>query len=305
MRPTLLVLLLIACPKPADTGPVDPADTDTDTDTDTDSDTDGDADADTPANIYPGSVIGKVWVYERSWGGHGGYAQVGVELWDGVQPAQQAVLAEEGDCQLLEGPRIYGWGCDPPCADDEVCVEDHCEAYPGLAPSGTVTVQGLIQGEASFEPGSDGRYPSSYDWPEDIFSANAFIGASSTGGDTPAFELKAWGVEPLVASYDRIVPGEAMSIRWDPPVEDRHSRIQVMLETGWHGSSAMTTIWCDTEDDGELLVPASLTTQFEIPSCGECEGSTISRYTQDWVDLGAGPIQLFVSSEMEFVAWWD
>jgi hypothetical protein len=111
-------------------------------------------------------------------------------------------------------------------------------------------------------------------------------------------------VEPLVATLETIVPGQDMTVTWRPPTDDQRSRIQLMLETGWHGSSSMTTIWCDTEDDGELVVPASLTSQFQIPSCGECEDSTIARYTHDVVDFGAGPVELFVASEMSFVAWW-
>jgi hypothetical protein len=297
----LTAALLPACPKPTDdSGP----DGDADTDTDADSDTDADGDVDMDEALYPGWVIGRIHVRERSWGGHSAYAQVSVELWDGLQPAQQSVVDELGDCALLDGPRIYGWGCEPPCADDEMCVEDHCEAYPGLAPSGTVTVTGLSAGEAVFEPGSDGRYPSSYDWPADIFEAEAPITVSSTGGATPSLSLSAWGVEPLVAQVETIVPGQDMHISWEPPGEGRHSRIQVMLETGWHGSTSMTTIYCDTADDGELTIPASLTAQFDIPSCGECEGSSISRYTHDAVDFGAGPVQLFVASELEFVAWW-
>ena len=309
MRPLTLLLLLTAllsaCPKPGDdTAPEGDTDTDTDADTDGDTDADADADVDMGEAVYPGEVIGQVWLYERSWGTHTSYAQVGVELWDGVQPGQQEMVDEVGDCALMDGPRIYGWDCDPPCADDEMCVGSECVAYPELAPSGTVTVAGLLQGEASFEPGSDGRYPSSYDWPTDIFEPNQPITVSSTGGATPALELQAWGVETLVAEVETIVPGQDMRISWQPPAVDTHSRIQVLLSTGWHGSSSMTTIWCDTEDDGDLTVPASLTAQFEIPSCGECEGSSISRYTHSTVDFGAGPVQLFVSSDMQFVAWW-
>ncbi len=127
---------------------------------------------------------------------------------------------------------------------------------------------------------------------------------NSTGGVTPAFELQAWGVETLAASYESIQPGRDMRISWEPPSVDTHARVQVMLETGWHGSSSMTTIYCDTGDDGELTGPASLTAQFDIPSCGECESSYIRRYTHDVVDFGDGPVQLFVSSELCFVAWW-
>ncbi len=294
----LCALLIPGCPSSEDSGPDGDADVDSDTDSDTD------ADSDLSAAVYPGEVIGRVHVYEASWGGHSPYARVMVELWDGRQPAAQTLVDQDGDCSVMDGPRIYGWDCDPPCSDEEMCVEDHCEAYPGLAPSGTVTVSGLGTADAVFEPGSDGRYPSSYDWPEDLFAANDPISVTSTGGATPALDMSAWGVEPLEVTVESLVPGQPMRLQWTPPSKDQRSRIQVMLQTGWHGSSSMTTIWCDTEDDGELIVPASLTGQFDIPSCGECESSTIARYTHDTVDFGSGPVQLFVGSEYSFVAWW-
>ena len=77
-----------------------------------------------------------------------------------------------------------------------------------------------------------------------------------------------------------------------------------MLETGWHGSPNLTTIWCESDDDGHLTVPGSMLEVFPIPSCGECGGSTMRRLTRDVVDFGGGPAELMVASEIWFVAWW-
>ena len=66
---------------------------------------------------------------------------------------------------------------------------------------------------------------------------------------------------------------------------------------------SLTTILCETEDDGDFVVPASLTAEFPIPSCGMCENSYIRRFTRDVVDFGQGPIQLFVAWQRPFVAW--
>ncbi|MFN7144845.1 MAG: hypothetical protein ACK4YP_13800, partial [Myxococcota bacterium] len=110
------------------------------------------------------------------------------------------------------------------------------------------------------------------------------------------------GVEDLDVAPSTLVPGEPMAISWVPSASP--SRIQVLLETGWHGAASLTTIWCETADDGELTVPAALTAHVDIPSCGECEMSYVRRLNRDVVDFGRGPIELRVASEYRFVAWW-
>ena len=135
---------------------------------------------------------------------------------------------------------------------------------------------------------------------------SAAVKVSATGGElTPEFSLVARGVEALELHPDKyhFEPGDDATIAWTAGT-DPAARIQVLLMTGWHGSPNLTTIWCETKDDGELMIPAALTEDFPIPSCGECEGSFISRFTRDTVDFGNGPIELFVASRHWFVAWW-
>ena len=93
-----------------------------------------------------------------------------------------------------------------------------------------------------------------------------------------------------------------MTLTWTASTQA--GSIQILLDTGWHGADALTTIWCETEDDGELVIPATVTERFAIPSCGECELSRARRITRDVVDFGAGPVELLVGSEYRFVAWW-
>ena len=130
---------------------------------------------------------------------------------------------------------------------------------------------------------------------------------TSSGGDTPALDLAAHGVADLQADEwaQILVPGEDMKLSWEP--EDgaqAGGRIRIQMDTGWHGSASLTSIVCETADDGELTIPAELTELFAIPSCGECEMSTFARVTRDWVDLGAGVVELRVSSERIWVPWW-
>lgn len=256
-----------------------------------------------PDAPVPTEVIGWVQAIERpTYGG----AALGVEFWAGPLPTTQQVVASDGDCTLLVGETMNQWDCDPACDyGTQACIDGTCVDYPSLAPAGTVTVTGLTPGDVVLEP-SGGRYgiPSGYN--SELFDAGDVIHVTSTGGDTPAIDLEARGVEALTADpegYD-FAPGEDFVVTWAAPTTGAPSRVRLLLETGWHGSPSLTTIWCETEDDGELIVPASLTAEFPIPSCGECEMSEIQRFTRDVTDFGQGPIELFIASEINFVAWW-
>lgn len=256
-----------------------------------------------PDAIVPTEVIGWVEAVEQP---AYSYARLGVEFWAGKLPTTQEVVATDGDCSLLVGELMNDWECEPDCEyGTQACIDGECVDYPSLAPAGTVTVTGLAPGEVVLEP-SAGRYgiPAGYD--NELFDAGDTIHVTSTGGDTPALDLEARGVETLVANteaYD-FNPGEDFRVNWLAPTTGAPSRVRLMIETGWHGSPSLTTIWCETADDGELVVPAALTAEFPIPSCGECELSELQRFTRDVVDFGQGPIELFVGSEISFIPWW-
>ena len=258
---------------------------------------------DWPDAPVPTEVIGWVEVVEQP---ASAYARLAVEFWAGKLPSTQEVVTTDGDCTLLVGPTMNQWDCDPVCDyGTQACIAGECVDYPALAPAGTVTVTGLAPGDAVLDP-SGGRYgiPSGYDG--ELFGAGDVIRVTSTGGDTPALDLDARGVETLQAATESysFTPGDPFAVTWTTPTTGAPSRIRLLLETGWHGSPSLTTIWCETDDDGELTVPASLTTEFPIPSCGECEMSELQRFTRDVVDFGQGPIELLVASELSFVPWW-
>ncbi len=252
----------------------------------------------------PSRVIGRIQIIENMYEGSASSSLVAAEFWDGLQPSAQGLVQTVGDCRLLVGEFDKPWDCTPECvAGEEACISGACVAYPALAHGGTVTIGGLVR-SVVLEPDGTGRYPAVYDLPASVFSAGDSIRATSTGGGTPALDLTAPGVADLIAdpaSFD-FVPGQDYRVTWEPA--GGGSRIQLLLQTGWHGAVNLTTIWCETDDDGELVVPASLTSQFQIPSCGECESSYLGRISRDVVDFGRGPIELLVSSRHAFVAWW-
>ncbi len=280
-----MLLLLLACATPADTA--DTADT---------------ADSGTPWTgpaPLPTELIGRVEVVELP---AGAYSRVGATLRSGPLPTTQGVVAEEGDCVVLQGALTDGWLCEPECVwGSQSCIDGECVDWPSNAPSGDITVTGLTPGTAVLEVLDQGLYGSPSGFSDgELFDAGDPIHVESEGGATPAFALDAIGVAPVTFTYTPIETGEDMTFRWTPG----DARIEVQLETGWHGANALTTIWCNTDDDGELTIPGALTAHFDRPSCGECGMSTARRLTRDVVDFGQGPIELLVASEQNFVAWW-
>ena len=284
------MFLLLACtdtrPPVDDTAPID-----------TDTDTDTVPWVETPA---PTEWIGAIEVVEMpSWS----YARLAAAIRTAALPTTQTIVATEGDCSVLDGPTANAWDCTPECSySDETCIDGECVPWPDMAPAGDITVEGLLPGTAVLEAFDLGYYGTPDGYTGELFDAGDVVTVTSPGGDTPGLSLTAQGVDTIDLDYTTLESGEDMTLTWTPG--SGGTRVEVQLETGWHGSAALTTIWCDTEDDGELVIPGSITGYFQRPSCGECEMSTARRYTRDIVDFGAGPIQLLVASEWIFVPWW-
>lgn len=287
--------------------------------TETAPDATSEATPDLPTGVPGGSPLPTAlagWVRvteETDETGKPSYSRVEAELRSGPLPSTQVEVDRVGDCVLLVGDLMNRWECDPMCEwGEEACVGKQCVPYPAPAPAGRITISGLAAA-IRLSPDATGRYAAVYEAPADLFAAGAEVRASSEGGATPAFDLAARGVadfHPDMTGFD-VRPGQDGKhkdgvIRWDPPPGGPASgtRVYALIQTGWHGSPSLTTIWCDASDDGDLVVDASLLERFPIPSCGECEGSYVGRYTQANLDFGAGPVQLFVASRRWFVAWW-
>lgn len=248
----------------------------------------------------PTELLGRVEVVELP---AQDYAYVSATLRAGPLPTTQEIVATEGDCTVLTGANMKGWSCDPECVwGEQSCIDGECVDWPEMAPSGDITVAGLLPGDAVLEELDLGYYGTPDGFDGDLFDAGDVIEVTSEGGATPALDLAAVGVDEFDVAVTPLEPGEPMTLTWTP--SDSPSSVQVLLETGWHGASSLTTIWCETADDGELVVSGELTDRFDVPSCGECESSSARRLTRDVVDFGAGPIELLVASEYRFVAWW-
>jgi hypothetical protein len=211
-----------------------------------------------------------------------------------------SVLASAGECEIWVHPAPAF--CDPPCNLGACVADDECVPFPNFVSAGDVTMSGLLE-PLRFVAGEFGYLPDREPPGEDLFADGAAITASASGGDVPGFTLEATGVPSLEADLDlesggvlRIEDGVDEIIRW---TAEATGRIQLGLVVGHHGSAYEALLVCETEDDGELVVPGGLITQFPRQMSDlESHTSWLARFSRDVVDTDAGPIELFVSTSV-------
>jgi hypothetical protein len=177
--------------------------------------------------------------------------------------------------------------------------EDECAPFPGSLSAGAITVTGLLE-PLRFLPSEYGYTPDG-ELPEDeVFGDDAVIVVSAPGEEVPAFTLQATGVPPLQADVSeslQIDDGEDELIQWTAAGV---GRIQLLLVFGHHGAPYLSLLVCETDDDGELVVPGDLIAQFPRPPLSVLHHpSWLARFNRDVIDTAAGPIELFVASRLE------
>jgi hypothetical protein len=211
-----------------------------------------------------------------------------------------SVLASAGECEIWVHPAPAF--CDPPCNLGVCVADDECVPFPNVVSAGDVTLSGLLE-PLRFVAGEFGYLPDHEIPGDDLFADGAAITASASGGDVPGFTLEATGVPSLEADLDlesggvlRIEDGVDEIIRW---TAEETGRIQLGLVVGHHGSDYEALLVCETEDDGELVVPGDLISQFPRQMSDlESHTSWLARFSRDVVDTDAGPIELFVSTSV-------
>ncbi len=211
-----------------------------------------------------------------------------------------SMLASAGACEIWVHPAPAF--CDPPCNLGACVADDECEAFPNSVSAGDVTVSGLVE-PLRFVAGEFGYVPDLEIAGDDLFADGSAITASASGGEVPGFTLEATGVPSLEADLDlesgsvlRIEDGVDEIIRW---TAEESGRIQLGLVIGHHGSAYEALLVCETEDDGELVVPGDLISQFPRQMSDlESHTSWLARFSRDVVDTDAGPIELFVSTSV-------
>jgi hypothetical protein len=250
------------------------------------------------ATEYVANAAGLIHLTEGRASWLNGTQNLHARLGDAPAVPTASLLASSGECEIWVHPLPAF--CDPPCNLGACVGEDECQLFPELVSAGDVTLTGLLE-PLTFGSGEFGYAPDVFFEGEDLFADGAAITASAPGGDVPGFTLEATGVPSLVADLDlesggilTIEDGVDEVIRW---TAEGSGRVQLALVTGHHGSSYESLLVCESEDDGELIVPGDLIGLFPRQvSDLESHTSWLARYSRDVVDTDDGPIELFVSS---------
>ena len=220
-----------------------------------------------------------------------------LRLEDGLEVPAASLLASEGECEVWAHPFVP-FGCDPGCATGYCIAENTCVPFATPVDHGVVTVTGLLE-TVRFVNTEFGYLAEPSEVPEELFADDAVVTVAAEGGDGPAFALEASGVpaiEPLLKPGElfRIEDGVDKLIEWRA---ENSGRIQVALLVGHHGSPYEAMLVCETEDDGELVIPGDIITEFprvQVP-LGQ-HPSWIARFSRSSTEIDAGPVELFVSS---------
>ncbi|MBA3502262.1 MAG: hypothetical protein M4D80_39780 [Myxococcota bacterium] len=204
------------------------------------------------------------------------------------------LAAREGDCAVYR--REVNPRCEPACGDRACTATDTCTPWPKNANAGTITVSGL-RSPLVFRGGQFGYVPDPTPG-EDLFDAGASIKVTAPGGVTPAFTASVKGVARLEAPFQNLslVDGRDTTVTWTAAAD---ARIQVGLVVGWHGAPYEAMLLCETDDDGELVIPGAIIKKLPRASSSlESHPSWIMRFDRSTVMAPAGPIEIIAGSQV-------
>lgn len=287
----LAALLTVACEDPA--AAPDAADDASDA---ADSADAADVAAPPPANPLF-DPAGEIALVEQVSEGTPVQAEVSARLYSAPQPNLQRFVAEVGDCQLWVRPPAL---CDPPCnAFTEACVPGPaCVALPEGRSAGAITITGTTPSLALTYAGQ-GQYFANADPPADVFAKGASLAITAAGGELAAFTATLTGVGDLADTFGAValVDGASTTVNWTPAGDG--SRIELVLQLGWHANPPEAVIFCQAPDSAGAIVIASEIVKdfpyfegmglFQVPSW-------VQRVSRATVASAAGPIAIYAAS---------
>lgn len=196
-------------------------------------------------------------------------------------------VGSSGDCTLLNKAIPF---CDPACTPGDLCTDDgSCVPFPFAQSVGTVTITGLAQA-VEMEPGPSNDYFDA-NLPSPPFEQGAAVVLSASGGEYQPFELEVEGVEPMSGVDEMwfLDFGKSLEVSWTP--SDGPGRIYLFINVDQHGVSP-TTLFCDTEDTGQLTIEAELIDQFLSLGVSGFAVGELRRRSIDSVTIEPGCVEL-------------
>lgn len=295
---TLIVADILSCSSRRDAPDTDSK---TRTDTDTAADADSETETESETNTFIETDSDDFIIHLKG--------VVGAAAWAYVSNADEfghsiywTKEAEIGPCTFYSAS--FG-ECIPECTAPEECGADnqcHDESWTwGFINAGTITVSGL-KSELSLVPISVGAndYYTSY-WTTEpttgaIFDEGDTITATSPGGELGAFEVSVTGCAEMTADLTcppSIVNGESLTIRWTPG-DAAKDTVRFAMQSGNHASQ-FSSIICETDDTGSLVVDASLISAYLADSLS-IDLWEIHRFRDGVADAEGGRVVLRATS---------
>lgn len=230
-----------------------------------------------------------------------GFTRVGGEVNDAVLGSDVPTEVDtEGDCRLLQDVVTT---CDPGCpAATQACSPDGvCVALPRKRDVGSVTVRGLLVPLVMQPNASTRSYanPALPQLPNPGFVPGADLRIASAGGDYAPFELRGWGISPLVLSGDVIDVrrGQPVRLAWEAPEVPGPARVNVELNINFHGSNS-ARIECDFPDTGAAEIAARLVDGLFARGLSGNPTLTATRRSATSATIEPGCVQMLVYSEV-------
>lgn len=180
-----------------------------------------------------------------------------------VESIEWEFVREEGECELLIPAFPF---CDPACASGTVCVAgDVCVPEAQPVNIGPVNITGLVTeagaSELTVSPiGAKSNYllgsSASLAYPPADEGAPVTLSAEVNGSP---LSISTSGIAPLsVDLMDLPIGGpDDVEVLWGAPSASSESQMELLVDISHHGG-AKGKIVCETADDGEHTIPASL-----------------------------------------------
>jgi hypothetical protein len=273
----------------------------------TPTDTTGETDGGPIEEPTPFNAKGAVTLVEQYSDGAGAVVDTYIRAHFGDHPPEYngvryAMAVADGACATWNRPAQPL--CDPPCAEADACIaDDTCAPYAKRLSAGVITVSGTVPQGFTLTPSDSGFYVATPDTaPDDLFTAGATLTVSAAGADVPAFSASIEGVSNLTLTAGtglvELVDGTPYTVKWNPS-DVGGSKIEVVLQLGWHGLPAQSIIVCHAPDaDGQLVITPKVIgafayfdeiALFQVPSW-------IDRISRTFIPIPGGTVAVTAAS---------
>lgn len=220
--------------------------------------------------------------------------EVQARLHDRPEPLAPELRGREGACSLYVRPTAAA--CNPPCAPRDVCVAaGECAAPAQPVSAGPITISGLRQ-RLVFRASSDGYLPESAPTGE-LFDGGARIVVTSPGDQVAGFTAELDGVPRLDVAFSQLSlrRGRDTRLLWTAAGV---GRVAAVITVGRPAMPFSSMLLCETDDYGDLTIPASMAARLPVASGDEVTTAAMMRLRRAVLMTPAGPIEIVAGQKV-------